>query len=104
MAFLVSINLSLGGLILGSTVVFATHKLTAQWFNEVRTPVRHCPSNPNRLAEGTDGDAKQAMMGSRLRIWTSMIVLSYPFMAAAISTYSTVVGECLRMGLWCGGI
>jgi hypothetical protein len=45
--FLVSIGLSLGGLIVGSASVFAIHKAHVRWFNEVSASFEQ-PNPPRR--------------------------------------------------------
>jgi hypothetical protein len=101
-----SVALSLGGLIVGSAAVFAFHKARVDWFQEVRYPsipdfqvdtrrtVYYRLSNAVFLIEA-DGGAKQTMMGSRPRIWATMILLSFPFVSVGASTCTAAAGECL---------
>ena len=103
---LAAVGFSLGGLIVGSTTVFIIHKAKVDWFNEVRYPFVLCSQDDTRrtvyyrLSNGVsliraDGGTKQTMMGSRPRIWVTMILLSFPFMSIGISTCAAAAGECL---------
>ena len=47
----------------------------------------------------TDRGVKQHMMGSRLRIWATMFMLSFPFIAIGVSATTAAVGECSRKSL-----
>ena len=106
---LTSVGLSLGGLIVGSTASFVIHKAKVDWFNEVRYlplldfqddtwhTVYYRLSNVMSLIEA-DGGTKQTMMGSRFRIWVTMILLSFPFMSIGASTCAAAAGECFSKG------
>jgi len=64
---LVSICLSLGGLIVGSAAAFVIHKSKDEWFRET-------------------------MMGSRFRIWVTTILLSFPFLSVGAATCTAASG------------
>jgi len=64
---LLSFGLSFAGLIVGSTIVLVVGKSTSTWFCDV-------------------------MMGTRARIWTTMILLGYPFLAIGASTCCFAAG------------
>ena len=51
------------------------------------------------LVEEADRGAKQYMMGSRPRIWATMFLLSFPFIAIGVSATTAAAGECSRKGL-----
>ena len=109
--FLVSVAFSFSGLLIGSLASLIIHKCTAEWFRKVRYPsVLGCPgdrrctvyyhlSSPVFHIEEADRYAEQVMMGSRFRIWITMLLLSAPLAALTVATTSAGVGECLRKGL-----
>lgn len=66
-AIFLSVNLALGGLVVGSTTAFVIHKASAKWFHE-------------------------AMMGSQPRICATMVLLSYPFLSVGASTCVAATG------------
>jgi len=65
--FLAALGLSFAGLIVGSTIVLVVGKADPTWFCDV-------------------------MMGTRARIWITMILLGYPFWAIGASTCSLAAG------------
>lgn len=76
----------------GSAAVFVLHDARAQWFKEVRR-FFICPGGTFRRAWKVNGGVKQTMMGSRLRVWATMILFSFPFMFLAISIHLFALGE-----------
>ena len=91
---------------MGSATVFAIHKAKIDWFNEVCHPLARDPRDDTRRAVyyrpgntvslfEADGGVKQTMMGSRFRIWVTMILLSFPFLSIGASTCAAAAGECL---------
>jgi len=64
---LLAFGLSFAGLIVGSTIVLVVGKSNSTWFCDV-------------------------MMGTRARIWLTMILLGYPFWAIGASTCSFAAG------------
>ena len=49
--------------------------------------------------EEADRHAEQVMMGSRFRIWITMLLLSAPIGSLGVAASSVGIGECLRKGL-----
>ena len=52
-----------------------------------------CPRGTFHRAWKVDGGVKQTMMGSRLRVWATMILFSLPFLFLAISVHLFALGE-----------
>ena len=113
---LTSVIFSIAGLIVGVSCAFIINRSSSKWVREVRYPsvldcrdgmrctVYYHLSSAVLLVEDTDRDAKQYLAGSRPRIWATMFMLSFPFIAVAVAATSAAAGECSRKGLMiCSG-
>ena len=93
---------------MGSAAAFAIHKAKVEWFQEVRHPPvfeQACGTPPAffficchlcstlRRTEVADECVEQTMMSSRPRIWSTMILLSFPFLSVGASTCLAAAGE-----------
>ena len=85
--------------------VFVIHKSTPGWFCKVRNlSVRGCRDDMWRPAQyrlggtvtniGVSDCVTQTMMGSWPRIWATMLLLAYPFLAAGAATCTALAGKC----------
>lgn len=81
-----SVATGLEGLIAGATAVFAMQCANPMWFHKVRHPVHVFPHE-------AQWSIKQQMMGSRPRIWATLVILASPFIALILSIGFTTVGE-----------
>ena len=84
-----SVTFALGALIVGSGAVFIIHCAKPDWFREVRHPA---PVFPPALWKA-EWNIKQKMMGSRFRLWATLVMLSLPCISLAFSIGSAVIGE-----------
>ena len=83
---LLAFAFSFAGLIVGSTIVVVIAKAQCGWFCNV--------SRQSILSAWSYGGFPgQVMLGTRTRIWLTMILLGYPFWAIGASTCSLAAGD-----------
>ena len=55
--------------------------------------VHHSRAGTVPVIEIADRGVKQTTMGSRPRVWTTIMILSFPFLAVGVSTCTAAAGK-----------
>jgi hypothetical protein len=84
---LLSFGLSLGGLIVGSAVIFVMSSCEAGFFRKVRMDILCC--YPSLLTI----NIVQTMMRTRSRVYCTLFLIAYPYIAVGVSTAVCAMGE-----------
>lgn len=84
---LLSLGLTIGGLIVASAVIYVMYEAQREWFSKV-------PSSEDDLcADLAHPFAAQVVMGDRSSICCCLVLLGYPFLAIGVSTAVMALGK-----------